>query len=234
MKKIKYNDRLNIFIFSDQSKLYSHLSSSIANSINKGTCIMPGGNTPIKLYKLLSKNKKIKKNRKIILSDDRLVNNQDEMSNYKMVKKYLDINFHSNFNISYYDLINKFGLNETLKYISEKMLKECVECSLLGIGSDAHTASLFPDLTEILLNKELGLIIKNENENFKRFSLSFKTLMLSKKIIFIALGENKNLALDAVFGLEKNHLKYPVQKFFDEHPNIELYCDVESSTNFKH
>lgn len=230
MKVIRYNDRITIKVFPDKLKLDIELASLMAKKINKGLCILPGGTTPKNLYCLLSKNFRIKKNRKIILSDDRLVDDNNEQSNYNMISKNLDINLDSNYRISYYELLKGLGLSKTLHYISNKMLNQPIECSLLGIGEDSHTASLFPNNKKAFENDDLGLIV--ENKDFMRFSLGFNTLLSSKKIIFMVAGKNKKSALKFIFGKNKNHLIYPVQKLFDEHSNIELFCDKDSEIQF--
>ena len=231
MKKIKFNNKVKVNIFKNHKELYHSLSLSLIKEINSGTCIISGGNTPLKLYKILNENDKIKKNRKVILSDDRLVENNNELSNFKMISKNLKINFDPTCMFSYYDLINNYGLNNTLKYLSENILKNNIECSLLGLGTDSHTASLFPENKKILINHDLGFINKNSSEDFKRFSLSFKTLLSSKKIIFLVLGQEKNFAMKSIFSNVKNYLKYPAQKIIHEHDNIELFCDIDASKN---
>ena len=75
------------------------------------------------------------------------------------------------------------------------------------------------------------LIIKNENEDFNRYSLSYKTILSSKKIIFLIKGENKQDALISILSNQKNYLQLPAQKIINEHENIEIFCDFKFSIN---
>lgn len=231
MKKIKFRNNITFNNFSNNLELFDNLKSSMVKFINKGTCILPGGKTPLYLYKLLSLSKRIKNNRRVFLSDDRLVNNENDLSNFKMILNNLKIDVNSRFLFSYYDLINNYGLIKAQKYISQNFLDNEIECSLLGIGEDAHTASLFPENNQILENKKIGIIVKNKSENFKRFSLSFDTLLSSKKIIFLATGKRKNQILKSIFSEKHDPLKYPVQQIFNNHPDVTVYCDEDAFKN---
>ena len=162
------------------------LSIVLKNELKKGLCIIPGGTTPKNIYKKLSK-LNFKKN-KNLLSDDRLVDNYNELSNYKMIMDTLKLNYCKEFPLSYDELINN---NESkLEKLNSILIRNSINLSLLGINHDGHTASIFPDKTNFDSILSSFKII-NKNEKFYRYSLSFKTLMKSNKIIFLATGSKK-------------------------------------------
>ena len=99
------------------------------------------------------------------------------------------------------------------------------------MGGDGHTASLFPNNKDNLNDKHSCFLLKNHFDDFQRFTLSFKTLLSSQKIVFIATGENKNLALRKIFSKNKDYNNLPAQKLFLEHPNVELFCDSKAFLN---
>tara|TARA_Y100000766_G_C18917304_1_gene613000 strand:- start:2342 stop:3031 length:690 start_codon:yes stop_codon:yes gene_type:complete len=206
----------------------SKLASIMIRDLNEGICILPGGKTPIDIYKRVSSSMKVKNNRLVLLSDDRLVSVSDEKSNFGMLKKNLNIKFNKNFPINYHYQISNFGFhsieNLFLKFLSKKKIK----CSYLGLGEDSHTASLFPNNPKILEDDNFGIILKNPGETYSRFSLSFNTLMLAEKIIFIVLGENKINALNNIMSDHIDYLKYPAQKIIKEHHNVEIYTDIDN------
>lgn len=226
MRLINFNSYLKVKIYEDIDKLNCDLSSILKNEIQKGLCIIPGGTTPKNIYEKLS-NLNLKKKIKILLSDDRLVDNFNELSNYKMLMDTLKLNYYKEFPLSYYDELINNGEGKLQKKLSLILKKNPINLSLLGIGSDGHTASIFPDNTNFDSNLHSFKTI-NKNEKFHRYSLSFKTLMKSNKIIFLATGFEKNKPLKSFFTNNLDFIKYPFQKLAFEHSNVEFYCDSKA------
>ena len=225
------NDNVKIHSFNNSKNFDKKIAELMKNNINKGLCLLPGGITPLSAYLILSKTKKIKGRRKILLTDDRLVDFNSNKSNYGMLMQNLKIDFFDGFPVSYFNNINSFGLASINKKIDNIIESSDIECSFLGLGEDSHTASLFPNKSEILNCNSSGLIIRNENEDYSRYSLSYKTILSSKKIIFLIKGENKLNALISILSNEKNYLQLPAQKIINEHENIEIFCDFKYPLN---
>ena len=82
---------------------------------------------------------------------------------------------------------------------------------LLGLGPDAHTASLFPG-TEAL-HESSRLIVANYVEKLKthRISITFPLINQAKCVIFLVCGEDKAIALKAVLEGPRNPELYPAQ-----------------------
>ena len=144
-KRIRFNNSFEINIFDNVNDLYNNASELFIREFNKGLCIVSGGNTPKDIYKIISPRNNVKSDRKIILADDRIVNNESELSNYGMLNKYLKINFKQGFPLSYFDIINSKGEVFLEKKIKKILNKNIIKAAFLGIGSDGHTASLFPN-----------------------------------------------------------------------------------------
>ena len=231
MKISKINNNVKLYSFNNSKKFDKKIAELMKDNINKGLCLLPGGLTPLSAYQILSKTKKIKANRKILLTDDRLVDFNSSKSNYSMLMQNLKIDFFDGFPLSYFKNINSFGLTSINKKIDNIIESSDIECSFLGLGEDSHTASLFPNKSEILNCNSSGLIIRNVNEDYRRYSLSYKTILSSKKIIFLIKGENKQNALKSILSKEKNYLQLPAQKIINEHENIEIFCDFKFSIN---
>ena len=135
MRLINFNSYVTVKIYEDIDKLNCDLSSVLKNEIQKGLCIIPGGTTPKNIYEKLS-NLDIKKKIKILLSDDRLVDNFNELSNYKMLMDTLKLNYYKEFPLSYYDESINNGEGKLQKKLSLILKKNPINLSLLGIGSD--------------------------------------------------------------------------------------------------
>ncbi len=183
--------------------------------------IIPGGNTPNQLYKLLSNNINDWKNTKLLLSDERISDNK-RLSNEAMVNdELLDRikGVEKPTLIKYYRTGNQLKIENNLKTISPNL-------AILGLGADGHTASLFPEDSNILTENNICLKIKNPWESFERISLSFSYLMKSNQIIFLASGESKAEALAECIVGNYNPIQYPAQIIFQNYTkNIHVLCD---------
>lgn len=211
------NAKINVF--ESKTELFQSLYKEQYKNLTSGFCILPGGNTPNSLYKLLSE----KDNLKFIISDDRLVNNNHSLSNFNNINNIL--NFNNKCLISYNDEINTNGLDSLNSKLTQIKTNNTIDLCILGLGEDSHTASLFPHQKMNFKKNNSGFVIKNKNENFKRFTLSYEFILCSKKIIFLVIGKDKSKALHNILLGKKNSIQYPAQEFIHNHKNIEIYCD---------
>ena len=159
-----------------------------------------------------------------MLSDERLVDKNDDRSNEKLLRKYL---------------IEKISLNNNppmlldIKEISNNE-NHISDFALLGLGVDGHTASLFPNKPEIFSLSGSLLKVKKSNEDFERFSLTFEFLLKSKYLAFLVLGKEKNEVLNEVINGNYNPVKYPTQYIFNNYSrDIEIFCDKEAFGDMK-
>lgn len=159
------NDRvgLNPFPYSETlvnafaDKIAFNLTSAIVDR-GAATLMVSGGSTPLALFEALShKNVQWEKVR-IGLCDERWVPTDHEDSNEKLVKTHLLINKAeaATFVGLYQEGLEAEAAEEKCSEIVETWLMP-FDVVILGMGNDAHTASLFP------LNPKLplGLSLKN-------------------------------------------------------------------------
>jgi len=83
---------------------------------------------------------------------------------------------------------------------------------LLGMGDDAHTASIFPH-TDLVKDEEVGIAsVFVEKLNTYRISFTAPLINKADNVAFLVFGENKAEALKHVIGdEEKNFDLYPSQ-----------------------
>ena len=231
--KLKMNENLNINninikICNSTIKLIELTSNIITEELNKGLCIIPGGRTPIKIFNHLSKFNQINSKSKLLLSDDRLVSIKSNNSNYKMLFDNLKTTFDDFPPLSYNQEINEIGELKLEQKITRILDNNILSCAFLGVGSDGHTASLFPNKSQFE-STQSGFKIKNKEDDFFRYTLSYKSLMKFKKIVFIISGNEKNESLKQLFFKENNFNKYPFHKLAIEHPNVLIICDNKAA-----
>ena len=229
IENLKINN-INIKVYNSLSKLIESTSDIIIEELNNGLCIIPGGNTPKKILNHLSKLKLVNSKSKLLLSDDRLVSIDSNKSNYKMLIDNLKTNFDDAYPLSYNQEINKIGEIKLEQKLTRILEDNILNCAFLGVGLDGHTASLFPNKSQFESTLS-GFRIKNKDDDFFRFTLSFKSLMKFKKLVFIICGEEKSNALKQLFSKKNNFNKYPFHKLAIEHPNVLIICDKEAAKN---
>ena len=222
--KSYYINSTKINVFENSTDLFQTLYKEEFNNLTNGFCVLPGGKTPNILYDLLADRNKIK----FLISDDRLVNNSNILSNFKNITDKLNIN--CEYPLSYFDEINLKGINSLNSMLSKIKNNNLIDISILGLGSDSHTASLFPNQKINFETDDPGFVIKNNNDNFKRFTLSYDFLLSSNKIIFLVIGNDKSKALRNILFAKKNSMLYPAQEFIYNHNNVEIYCDKNATS----
>ena len=177
---------------------------SLISSINlngHASFVVCGGNSPLPLYKNLSKKDLDWSKVSIFLGDDRVVPaDHVDSNNYLIHHNLLQNNAAS---ASFYSLID-------LK-ISIEDMKRPFDVVLLGLGNDGHFASLFPaqlgnaDAFDITASP--GLIISDQELGspcYKRISMNLSLLMDTKRCILLVPNENKRKIVERA--LEDNQL----------------------------
>ena len=193
---------------------------------NRFSFVLTGGDSPIKLYKKLAKEKKINwKKVDFFIGDERYVKENSKNSNIKMCKKYflskIKISNNQIFKIStnlkpiykcavnYEQKIKKYFLNKKISF----------DLILLGIGNDGHIASLFKKNINKKNNKNVDCVKRND---FMRITLTLRTINNSKAIFLWAPGKLKSNIVKKI--LKDNNFKYPAS-FLKQKNNFLFYCN---------
>lgn len=212
IKTYKSKDDLEKFLAEDVVK---HLKQDI-DKHGIATLLLSGGSTPIALYKKLSKATISWEDVIVGLVDERYVPADNEFSNEKMIREILLQNNASKANfVGMVAYSNNLSLNVdvvTKKY--EEYFSEISYC-ILGMGSDAHTASLFPNDKKSeasLSEKDLSILLSTNAPNHpnRRISCGYNFLKKSKKMTLMLYGKEK---LDVLSNAKQNNL--PISKFLD-------------------
>ena len=163
----------------------------------KASLLLSGGNTPKALFEELSSRDILWKNVNIGLVDERWIDISSEDSNENLVKKYLLQNRakEATFIGMYLEQMNTTYAS---KICSKIYLKELYpfDITLLGMGTDAHTASLFPNNEKLkeaysFDNDKLCINIKPTTAPYERVSLTLKAILNSSYIFLHIEGEEK-------------------------------------------
>lgn len=200
--------------------------------------VLSGGGSPKKLYKLLTSKaykKKIDWSKTyFFFGDERYVPQNDSQRNSLMAKEVL-------FNplkipasqIFYVD--TTYSPEEAAQQYEESIKSHFqnkpieFDFTLLGLGGNAHTASLFPD-TEVLDESEASVksvFVKEVDMN--RITMTAPLINQSKQIAFLVYGKDK---ADAVYHVLKDesgsYQKYPARLIKSDGNKVQWFLDTEA------
>jgi 6-phosphogluconolactonase len=98
----------------------------------------------------------------------------------------------------------------------------------LGMGSDGHTASLFPGQAALDERKRLIVAVKGGNPNINRLTVTVPVLNRARQIVFLISGKEKASSLKTVFEDRKNQL--PAQRIRPLNGELIWLLDQEAAS----
>ena len=105
-----------------------------------------------------------------------------------------------------------------------------IDIVLLGLGDDAHTASLFPE-TEAL-NESHRLFVANFVPKFSAYRLTLTAPMINaaRNIAFLVCGPSKRPAVDVVMHGPRHPDEYPAQLIEPKLGRLWWFLDTAAAT----
>jgi 6-phosphogluconolactonase len=106
-------------------------------------------------------------------------------------------------------------------------------CVLLGMGSDGHTASLFPGTAA--LAETWRLVVSNWVKKFQsyRMTLSLPVINNADYILFLVAGREKAETLKAVLEGDSKTMRFPVQYIQPTHGQLTWLLDQPAGSRLK-
>ncbi|MDQ7949600.1 MAG: 6-phosphogluconolactonase [Pedobacter sp.] len=235
---------MNLHIFNSLTELNEQLARYVVDVAKKAISdkgrfdfVLTGGNSPKELYKTLAttyKNEVDWSKVFFFIGDERNVPADHQDYNGLMAKTFL-------FNDLQVADDHVFLVNTALEPIEaakdyKNKLDEhfgnvplIFDLILLGMGDDAHTASIFP-FTDLVDNNDVDVAaVWVQKLNTYRISFTAPLINQAKNIVFLAFGENKANALFHVVGNpEKDERMYPAQLIRPKNGNLDWFVDREA------
>ena len=199
--------------------LAEHVTSKLAQGISaRGVAhlVVSGGSTPAALFSLLADADLAWQHVVVMLADDRWVPADHEDSNERLVRETLltgrakQAQFLSLLPTPDDEVANLAGLSTLLRSVPR------FDVVLLGMGEDAHTASLFPcasALKEGLTTDAGALVTRPRSAPHQRVSLSRRRLEMTDCGVIHIVGQNKKSVLEAAIK-SGDEMRHPVSAFW--------------------
>jgi len=160
-----------------------------------------GGSTPGPIYEALLQDKDIDWNKvHIFLVDERYIDPNDKDSNVRLVRNAIAKNPSTKFNFIYPD--TSLPLQQCVEAYEEAIKKVLgdapADVLVLGLGPDGHIASLFPPVSEALL-EEKRLVTHTTTTTFavfNRITVTFPVITQAKDKVFFLKSDKKQVWAD--------------------------------------
>ncbi len=195
---------------------------------------LSGGSTPKLLFKTLAQlpyNTEINwKNLHFWWGDERMVEPTNPESNYGEVQALL----FDHIDIPKENIHRILGEQEVQGELIrfEQEIKDCVpnqefDWIILGMGTDGHTASLFPNQTDFD-DDRLATIAQHPETKQLRISKTAKLIEKAKRVTYLVTGQSKAVIINQIFANEPKAQSYPAARIKASNDNTEWYLDKEA------
>jgi 6-phosphogluconolactonase len=203
---------------------------------------LSGGNSPKKLYEMLALpdyNQRLAWNKvNFFFGDERYVPVHDPENNSNMVKSVLfdplDIAQSNIFSVDTSLSPDEAAKNYTARITTHFKGKEPVfDLILLGLGDNAHTASLFPAMAVLHDQSTSVQPVFLPEQNAYRITMTAPMINQAHQIAFLVYGQSKAEAIHHVLEDGYDPEKYPAQLIKPERGNLHWYIDSAAASMLK-
>jgi 6-phosphogluconolactonase len=209
-----------------------------AGATGGASLVLSGGSTPRALYEVLASGYRDRipwQSVHVYWGDERYVPPDDPASNYRMAREYLldhvpcpDANVHP--------MPTRFDAPSDAASDYESMLRSRFagaaldfDVLLLGIGTDGHTASLFPG-SRVLDEREHWVIaVEAPAEPPRRLTLTLPALLHAKTTCVLAAGADKAEPLHLALDTPINPDRWPVSALRRAEGPVIWFCDRDAA-----
>ncbi len=205
------------------------------------TVSLSGGSSPKKLYELLAKNyagdidwKKVF----FFFGDERFVPSNHPDSNALMAKTAIfdplkiDTNQVFNINTTMVPSESAIAYQQTI-FTFFKTKKPVFDLVLLGLGDDAHTASLFPGTFIVHEIDDMVKEVYLKDKDTYRISMTDPLINNARNIAFLTYGSSKAAAVKHVLEGKKDIEKYPAQLIKPKKGKLTWFIDEAAAADLE-
>ncbi|WP_407334333.1 6-phosphogluconolactonase [Enterovibrio sp. 27052020O] len=239
---------MNYRVFDDAQQVVEALALSLLEYSEMGRPVhisLSGGSTPSQLFSYLANSDYATRiqwqNLHFWWGDERCVAPEDEQSNYGQAKALLFDHIQIPAENIHRIRGEDFAAAEVIRFTEEmldtipntegKVDQEGVpafDWILLGMGTDGHTASLFPGQTDYK-TKEIAIIASHPESHQLRVSKTAHLLENAKRITYLVLGASKSAVLKEIADNAPAAKAYPAAQVRSKAGITEWYLDSDAA-----
>ena len=165
-----------------------------------GAVALSGGSTPRRAYQLAADLREDWSRVDVWLGDERCVPPDDERANLRLVRETLVVKI-SNSPPSLHPVDTSLPPAESAARYDDDLQGVTLDLALLGLGSDGHTASLFPHAPSLDEERLLAVAADAGLPPWvERVTMTIPALSAAREVVFLAVGEDKAAAARRAFG----------------------------------
>lgn len=197
---------------------------------------LTGGNTPRSIYPLFAqriRNVLPVEMIRFYWGDERCVPPDDKESNYLMARE----TFFENLHVSSDQIFRIQGENEPElekeRYagIISTQNQGRFDLVLLGLGSDGHTASIFPDQLQLFQSHDICESVTHPQSSQKRITITGKVINASRSVVFMVTGAGKANVVYEILNRTGKWKQYPASYVKPENGKLFWLIDEEAAGN---
>ncbi len=220
----KLSIQLGMFVC---EKLYNAISDK-----DQASLVVSGGSTPKTLFKFLSEQDISWDKVTITLADERCISADNSANNGKMIREALLQGYAVNANfLSLYD--EPVSETQAIENATSKLstINLPYDVVILGMGDDGHTASIFPQASNIeqaldMNNNDICMLVDPVTATPLRITQTRKQLLNTRYLLLHFFSDTKRLLFDKLLN-EKASSQFPISYFIHQDQTaLSVYCNT--------
>jgi 6-phosphogluconolactonase len=193
---------VELVIVEDAKEVAAVVAERLAHATREGGhVVLTGGTTPERAYEEAAKRAPDWDKVELWWGDERCVPPDHELSNFGMAKGAL-LDRLERAPRAVHRIKAELGKDQAAGEYEQELGDTQLDLLLLGVGSDGHVASLFPNAPTLQQRKRVLPAEPGLEPFVDRVTLSLPTLCGAREILFLISGESKAEAARRAFALE--------------------------------
>ena len=189
-------------IYPDAERLALAAAAIVAETLRSSPplrLVLAGGNTPKRCYTLLAAMDLSWARATVLFGDERCLPPLDPETNFQIASETL---LRTACPATVHRIPGELGPEEAAAFYEPIVAAAPLDLVLLGIGTDGHTASLFPGNPAVHATGHVVGVRNATKPPPERVSLTLRSLRGAKRVVILAAGADKKDALRRAFAGE--------------------------------